>query len=311
MSRTRLSPAAVLTLAVLAALPTLAGGCSRAPLGLVGSRRTLTYCHGGGMAQTLDLYRPSSSGHAAPVLVDIHGGGWVAGDATVTPASLDGDVERSLVDRGWVFVSINYRLAPDHPWPAQIEDATCAIRFLRADALALHIDPDRMAVMGASAGGHLASLVGLAGNRPAFTGDDHRGQSAAVEAVVDLYGPTDLTSPDWASSPGIEILSRQTFGVAAGRDAPVLVAASPVTYVQPGAPPFLVVQGAEDRIVPPSQSRELVARLDAAGDRATLIMVHNAGHGLVPRGRGPVSPTVVAVAASVVTFLTRVIPPTG
>ena len=100
-------------------------------------------------------------------------------------------------------------------------------------------------------------------------------------------GPTDLTSPDWLHSKVIRVLSKETFGVAVGQQSATLVAASPVTYVYPGAPPFLVIQGAEDDIVPPSQSTELVGLLKAAGDQATLEMVRNAGHGLIPRATVP------------------------
>ena len=130
-----------------------------------------------------------------------------------------------------------------------------------------------------------------------------------MEAVVDEYGPTDLTSPDWSTSKVLRVLSKETFGVAVGQPSPILVAASPVTYVGPGAPPFLVVQGTKDGIVPPSQSSELVGLLKKAGDMATLVTVQNAGHGLVPVGTGPVTPDIPTVAADVARFLTRQLPP--
>jgi acetyl esterase/lipase len=290
-------------LVALVALPAFLSGCGGSP-SVVGTERTYTYCTIGGIPETLDVYGPTSSDRSAPAVVDIHGGGWVSGDSRLQPGSVDSDVKSALVGKGWVFVSINYRLAPSSPWPAQIEDAKCAVRYLRANASALHIDPTRIGVIGASAGGHLASLVGLTGNQAVFEKGGSLDESSAVEAVVDEYGPADLTSPDWSRSKVVPLLSKKTFGVTVGSRAPVLVAASPVTYVHAGAPPFLVIQGVEDMLVPASQSEELVSLLKAAGDQATLILVQNAGHGLLQRGNGPITPSVKTVAADAVTFLT-------
>lgn len=287
---------------------TVLGGCGGPP-GLVGSQRSYTYCNNGGIAETLNVYEPIPTPRSAPTVVDIHGGGWVSGDANLQPQSVDWDLEPLLVGKGWVFVSINYRLAPSSPWPAQLEDAKCAVRFLRAKAQALHIDPTRIAAVGASAGGHLAGMLGLTGAQTTFDEGADLDQSSAVEAVVDEYGPTDLTSPDWSTSKVLGVLSKETFGVAVGQQSPTLVAASPVTYVGPGAPPFLVVQGTKDGIVPPSQSSELVDRLKKAGDVATLLAVQNAGHGLVHVGSGPVTPDIPTVAADVAHFLIRHLPP--
>ena len=225
------------------------------------------------------------------------------------PGTVDWDVEAALVGKGWVFVSINYRLAPSSPWPAQLEDAKCAIRFLRANAPVLHIDPNRIAAIGASAGGHLAAMLGLTTQRSSFGVGRYLDQSSAVEAVVDEYGPTDLTSPDWSRSKVIKVLSKETFGVEVGQQSPTLVAASPVTYVHPEAPPFLVIQGAEDDVVPPSQSTDLVGSLKRAGDDATLQIVRNAGHGLIPTGGGPVTPSIPTLANQVAGFLTAALSP--
>lgn len=305
-TRSRL-PAAGLAIVVLVAVAPLTGGCG-GPAGLIGSESTYTYCQNGGTAQTLTIYEPTSPPVSTPAVVDIHGGGWVSGDATLRAGTVDWDVEPALVGKGWVFVSINYRLAPASPWPAQLEDAKCAIRFLRANAPQLHIDPNRIGVIGASAGGHLASMLGLTRQRTSFGVGKYLDESSAVEAVVDEYGPTDLTSSVWLHSKVIQVFSKETFGVAAGQQSATLVAASPVTYVYSGAPPFLVIQGAEDDIVPPSQSTELVGLLKTAGDQATLQMVDNAGHGLNPTGQGPVTPSIPTLAGQVVGFLTNVLP---
>ncbi len=295
-----------LGLMVVIAVVPLLSGCGGPP-GLVGSESSSTYCDNGGIAETLNVYEPSMPARSAPAVVDIHSGGWVSGDDNLQPQTVDWDVESALVGKGWVFASINYRLAPSSPWPAQLEDAKCAVRFLRANAPALHIDPARIAVVGSSAGGQLAAMLGLTG--PQFEDGRYLNQSSAVEAVVDEYGPADLTSPDWSTSKVLRILSKETFGVEVGQPSPTLVAASPVTYIHPGAPPFFVIQGLEDKIVPPSQSTELVARLRKAGDEATLVTVQHAGHGLIHTGNGPVTPDVATLAAEVVTFLTRQLPP--
>lgn len=277
----------------------------------VGAERTYTYCHNGGVPETLDLYEPLEPHGSAPTLVDLHAGGWISGNADLRPGTVDAGVEQALVARGWVFASINYRLAPTDPWPAQIEDAKCAIRFLRTEADALHVDPTRIGVIGASAGGQLAAMVGLTGESSLFATSGYPNESSAVAAVVDEYGPTDLTSPDLMRSKVLRALAKETFGVEAGRPSPVLAAASPVTYVHPDAPPFLVIQGAEDGIVLPSQSTELVERLQREHDVSRLIMVQHAGHGLVEQGGRPIAPDLATLVDEVTSFLTHELSPHG
>ncbi|HEX3947478.1 MAG TPA: alpha/beta hydrolase, partial [Acidimicrobiales bacterium] len=295
-SRRLAAPAAVVVLAALAT------ACSSPPA-LVGRVRTAVYCGNGGTPQTLDVFEPTSApSHPVPAVVDVHGGGWVLGDATLAASSVDGRVEAALVGQGWVFVSIDYRLAPAARWPAQIEDAKCAVRYLRANAASLHIDPGHIGAIGASAGGQLVSMLGLAGPEAGFDVGADLDQSSAVQAVVDEYGPSDMNAPNWAASPVAQQVSPEVFGVPVGQPSPVLTAASPVTYVGPGAPPFLVIQGDDDQVVPPAQSEELVQRLKAAGDQATLVMVANADHGLVPTGNRPIVPDIAALAQQTAAF---------
>jgi acetyl esterase/lipase len=298
--------AVLVALAVLAALVVSCGGQSPPA---ASSAATRIYCHNGGVSQTMDVYQPTAAGKQAPTVVFIHGGGWVSGNSSLPAGSVEADVEEELVHKGWVFISIKYRLAPTFRWPAQLEDAKCAIRYVRVNAGALHIDPSRIAVMGASAGGHLANMVGLTGDTTSFVAGSHPDVSSAVAAVVDEYGPTNLTSPDLIDAKVLPLLVKATFGQPVGHRTPTLVAASPVTYVHPGAPPFLVIHGVRDAIVPPSQSEMLVDALRAAGDSAQLILVQNAAHGLVHRGDGPVTPSVAMVAADIVQFLTAQLQP--
>ena len=299
----------VLAAAPVSAAPTVASA-SLTPVGP--GRTTLTYCDEGGVAETLDVYEPTPlPTTAVPVVVYVHGGGWTGGDDAITPGSLVGQVASDIGDKGWVFVSIDYRLAPKYRWPAPIEDATCAVRFLRAEAAALHIDPRHIGAIGDSAGGQIVSLLGLAGTSAGFDTGPHLDRSSAVQAVVDLYGPTDLTTTDWAHSVLIQDVAVEAFGTTFGPGTPgssttdELVAASPVTYVGAHDPPFLIIQGAEDEVVPADQSTELADRLRGAGDSATLVMVHNAQHGLLAVAGGPVTPSVSQLSATTAAFLIR------
>jgi acetyl esterase/lipase len=278
---------------------------------LAGTESTWTYCVDGGVPLTLDVFEPDPvPTHPAPMVIDVHGGGWVLGNADVQPDSLDGQVERTLVGDGWVFASINYRLAPQWKWPAQIEDAMCSVRYVRAHAATLHVDPNRIGAMGASAGGQLVSLLGLAPPAAGFGNTQWADQSSTVNAVVDEYGPSDLTNPTLTKSATADHLALFVFGAPIGTDAPVLVSASPVTYVHAGAPPFLIIQGEEDTVVPPDQSTEFAARLKAAGDDVRLVLVAHADHGLVPSGGSP-SPTVTQLSDDTERFFTAHLGPPG
>jgi acetyl esterase/lipase len=287
-----------------------------APLG--SGKTTLTYCANGGVAETLDVYEPTPlPSSPVPVVVYVHGGGWVEGDSTITPGSLVAQVASAIEAKGWVFVSIDYRLAPKFRWPDQIEDASCAIRFLRAKSSALHIDPGAIGAMGDSAGGQIVSLLGLAGSSAGFDGGRYADESSSVQAVADLYGPADLTTTDWIDDPFIQAYAPQAFGTkfgpgpAGSASTKALVAASPDSYIGPDAPPFLIVQGAEDSVVPPDQSMGLDYRLRAAGDSATLVMVEHAQHGLLSVAGGTMTPSVSQVAAQTAAFLIKHLQPSA
>lgn len=227
-----------------------------------------------------------------PLAVFVHGGGWSAGDKR--GIQLGGP---ELLARGYAVASLDYRLAPQSKWPAQIEDVKCAIRYLRANASALQIDPTRFGAWGSSAGGHLVAMLGVAGPRAGFDVGEYADQSSRVQAVVDMFGPADLTT--LVSAPAAP-LGKSVFG-ATSHDDPVLTRASPVTYVAPGDPPFLILQGDQDTTVPPSQSQELYDRLQAVGVPATLVMVKNAGHSFTPTG-GAISPTIPQILKMVSDF---------
>lgn len=242
--------------------------------GAIASHRDLAYAEG---ARTLDLYLPPR-GAPAPVAVWLHGGSWAAGDKTPVPAVLLG-----LRERGFALASVNYRLTGLSSHPAQLHDVKGAVRWLRAHASEYGLDPSRVYLVGFSAGGHLASLAALTSGDASLEGDvgGNLGQSSAVGGVVVYAGPSDL--PRLAGEcTGCEVsVEFQALGCSfllcgeRGRGA------SPVTYAHPGAPPFLLLHGDADRVVPLEQARMLDQALRVAGAPSRLVVVPGGQHGLL------------------------------
>jgi acetyl esterase/lipase len=259
-------------------------------------RRDVTYCVTDGVELKLDLYGPQAMGQR-PAVVYIHGGGWVSGDKRAGEGAA---LVPELVRRGYVVAAVNYRLGPEHLFPAQIEDVKCAVRFLRAGAAMLGIDPDRIGAFGGSAGGHLAALLGVTDTSAGLEGKGgHADQSSRVQAVVDLYGPSDLRAL-FDQSAG----ARPRAIVFGGTDGAWIERGSPISYVSPDDPPFLLIHGDRDALVPVSQSQVLYEHLTAAGVPTSLVIVHNAGHTFTPRG-GPITPTRDEITAMIADFFDR------
>lgn len=258
-----------------------------------------TYCTAGDAELRADLWFPAGEvGPSAPAALFVHGGGWTSGSKSggVALAML----REPLLRAGFVVASVDYRLAPDHPWPAQIEDVKCAVRYLRASADSFGVDEGRVAVWGPSAGGHLAAMLGTTDASSGFgDGGDHRDESSRVQAVVDLYGPADLTAEGFIEDQQFTI--ETVFGTT-DPDAGVLREASPVTHASPGDAPFLIMHGREDNVVPVGQSRALHDRLQGEGVPSTLIVVDDAGHGFVPV-RGTPSPSRDELVSRALDFL--------
>jgi acetyl esterase/lipase/peptidoglycan/xylan/chitin deacetylase (PgdA/CDA1 family) len=252
------------------------------------TERDLAYCGGGRLL--MDVYYPRSAERRWPALVFVHGGGWTGGDKAAGGPEIP-----ALRDAGFLVVSINYRLAPQFRFPAMIEDVKCAVRFLRAHAAAFHLDPDRIGAWGSSAGGHLAGLLGTADATAGFDVGPHLDNSSRVQAVAVLFGPADLTVP----FPG----GYEGRGHIFGSFDPAL--ASPVTYVSADDPPFLLVHGDADSLVPLSQSEIFLDRLLRAGVSAQLIVVRNAQHGLTPVGGQTMSPARPEVTRLIVEFFQK------
>jgi acetyl esterase/lipase len=235
--------------------------------------------------QKLDLLLPSEpKGAKLPVVVFIHGGGWQNGDKTGGRRQV-----ADLVATGeFAGVSVGYRLTNEAQFPQQIYDCKAAIRWIRANAEKYGLDPDKIAVWGSSAGGHLVSLLGTSGDVKELEGDigPNTAVSSRVTCVVNYYGPSDLLTMgaqggsharmnhDAPDSPEAKLV-----GGALQENKDKAKAASPITYVSKDDPPFLQVHGNADPVVPYAQSEALHAALKKVGVASTLVTVEGGGHG--------------------------------
>ena len=232
------------------------------------------YISGGGERQQLDIYLPKNYQEVEklPVLVWVHGGSWQRGSKKDMPG-------KNYVELGYACVSINYRLSQHAVFPAQIEDCKAAIRWLRANAKKYHLDPDRIGVWGASAGGHLVALLGTSHHKKEFDVGDHLDQSSEVQAVCAIFGVMDFTP--FAALPadlqrGGSVVNLFGGSVAEKRELAGL--ASPIFHITKDCPPFLLLHGTEDRLVPVSQSTRFYDALKKAGVEAEIVIQEGAGH---------------------------------
>lgn len=251
------------------------------------SAQDVTYCEIDGQELKMDVHYPSSGG-PWPCMIFVHGGGWSEGEGDKAPLAV------IPTDAGILVVSINYRTYPAYHFPAMIEDVKCAIRMLRANAAEYNLDPERIALVGHSAGAHLAALAGLADDCAGWDTGSYLEQSSRVQAVVMLSGPSDLTC---SFSAWVTDLIGNVFG--ADRRA-----GSPVTYVRQDAPPFLIIHGEADDVIPAEQAHLLHNALINVGVQSQLVIVQNAGHGYEPVN-GPVTPTMEQTFGIILSFLTH------
>jgi len=257
--------------------------------------RDITYGTAGDVSLKMDIYYPLALDGPLPAVVYVHGGGWYSGDKVTGAGQFD--IPR-LVARGYLVAAVNYRLAPRHKFPAQIEDVKCAIRFLRANAATYSLDPAHIGAWGDSAGGHLVALLGLADASAGFDGSSgYANQSSQVQAVVDMFGPADLTVTFERDK---SLLLEHVFGTT-DHESQIVRQASPVTYVSSDDPPFLIFHGEQDDYVLLDQSQALYARLVSSGVPATMIIVKNCGHGFAPVG-GPITPTRTEITNRIADF---------
>lgn len=254
----------------------------------------VTYCTMEGVELKMDVYYPSASQAPLPVTMYVHGGGWSSGDKAQGAGTQE---IPALQSAGFLVVSVNYRLAPEHPFPAMLEDLKCAVRYLRAHAEEYNLDPNRIGVWGGSAGGHLVNLLGTTDESAGFDVGEYLEYSSRVQAVVSMFGPTDLTVQ---FEGGYEGASR----VFAGFDAAL---ASPVTYVSADDPPFLMLHGDSDKLIPIEQSQILLAALQAVGVPAELVTVTNSGHSFKPVDGKTISPSRKEITQKVVEFFEKIL----
>jgi acetyl esterase/lipase len=243
------------------------------------AQRDIEYAKAGDVSLKLDLYQPKAeTAKPRPCIVWIHGGGWQGGNKSggvgrVAPLVATGD---------YVGASVGYRLTDVAAWPAQIHDCKAAIRYLRANANKLGIDPNKIGVWGSSAGGHLVSLLGTSGDVKEVEGDlGTTGVSSRVSCVVDFCGPSDfllfgVDSPR-LNEPGQPLY--KLFGGPLKDHQDAAKQASPVTFVTKDDPPFLIMHGTADNTVSIRQAERLYEAEKQAGMNTTFVKVTGGGHG--------------------------------
>ncbi|MEM6329276.1 MAG: alpha/beta hydrolase [Planctomycetota bacterium] len=251
--------------------------------------RGLTYAEPGGVPLKADVFAPPRAGEGPatprPGVLVVHGGAWMQGRRThMAP------IAARLAENGYVAVSIDYRLAPDHKFPAQIEDCRQAVRWMRENAGRLRIDPQHIGAVGISAGGHLVSLLATdqpADEQPAngqHAGEPNAGEpdarepdarpaSSRVQMAVGLATPCDFRQ----LPPNIDFLA-YWLGGTRGELPDTYRAASPAAFVTPDDPPLLLIHGSKDRLVPVAGPRAMYATLQEAGVVSELLVIDGGGH---------------------------------
>ena len=228
--------------------------------------------------QLLDVWRRKDLPvRPAPVMVFVPGGAWVHGGRTLQGYAL----MSHLAELGWVCLSVQYRVSPHHRWPSHITDVKCAVAWARANVDKFGGDRDFIAVAGCSAGGHLSALAGLSGNDPEMQTELPPGSDTSVDAVVGIYGRYDWED---RSTPErdrfVDFLERVVVKRRIDRHAEVFRSASPIARVHPDAPPFLVIHGRNDSVIPVEQARSFVERLRSVSRSVvSYVELPGAGHG--------------------------------
>lgn len=246
--------------------------------------KDIAYIEGGDEAQKLDIYVPEKpTEKALPLIVHIHGGGWIGGSKFPCPVA-------GMVLKDYAVASVEYRFSQKAKFPAQIQDCQAAIRWLRAHAKQYNFDTEHVGVVGGSAGGHLSALVGTSGGKKAFApigGNEE--QSDKVQAVCDIFGPADFSTVVQQAADDKNVKNIFAFNTPQDPyssligtkldDKPKADAVSPVHYVSKDTPPFLILHGTHDTLVPYAQSVQLEATLKAQSIPVWLQTLPGSGHG--------------------------------
>ena len=236
----------------------------------------IAYGIGGDQRLYLDIAVPVGADGLRPAVLYIHGGGWAGGKRQ----DLGGEIRR-MAARGYVAATITYRLAPKSLFPAAVEDAKTAVRYLRANVGEWNIDPERIGAVGFSAGAHLAMMLGVMQNGDGLDGDSWNsaweGQDASVNAVVSYVGPTNLLS-DYP--PVSQQIVANFIGGAKDEKRDAYERASPVTYVDQRDAPMLLFAGTRDQLVPWDQAVQMAQALTEAGIPGRIELCLGQDHGL-------------------------------
>ena len=234
------------------------------------SQLDVVYTSGSKWQQKLDLYLPAKSGKPSPAIINIHGGGWNHGTKESQSSGFS-----NFFKNGFAVANVEYRMIPEAEAPAAIEDIRCALIYLIKNASELNIDPNKIVIMGGSAGGHLALLAGLMGNNHLFDTNCKGVEKVKVAAIIDKYGIADMDSftniTKYKSA--IKWLGKNSTNQA------FINSVSPVTYLNKKSPPVFIVHGDGDPIVPYSQSVGLHKKLEEAGVQTEFITVPGGLHG--------------------------------
>lgn len=231
-----------------------------------------------GIEIKMDIFCPANSKKQHPAVIWVHGGGW--SDENLTRKYLPSEELAQLGEKGYVVASIDYRLSGTAPFPAQAEDCKTAIRFLRKNASKYCIDPERIAVWGESAGGHLAELMAYSDDTE-FHDGNYSGYSSKVQAVIPWYAPNDLRkSQDNIKGHGEDEIFQKLFAYTDSEVcAHMRAMASPILYASRQNPPTLLMHGDADKLVNYECSIQMYRALKCAGNQVELITVPEQGHG--------------------------------
>lgn len=243
---------------------------------LADTQADIEYAKVGEVSLKLDLHRPALEN--PPLIIYIHGGAWRAGSKKDVPIW-------EQMEQGYAIASVEYRLSTQAVFPAQVHDIKAAIRFLRANAGRLHINTTKIAIIGSSAGGHLAALVGVSNGDQVLEGKvgEDLEQSSEVQAIVSFYGASDLQTILSQSTPqGLTVrvpALKLLLGDTPDQQPALAKLASPVAHLDKHDPPLLLIHGDADPQMPPQQSQELAKAYQALGLPVTLIMLPGSLHG--------------------------------
>ncbi|MES2595241.1 MAG: alpha/beta hydrolase [Verrucomicrobiota bacterium] len=261
--------------------------------------RDVSYIPDGDEAQKLDLYLPEkASEKPLPLIVHIHGGGWVGGSKF--PCAVSG-----MVTKGYAVASIEYRFSQKAIFPAQIQDCQAAIRWLRANSKKYNFDTSKVGVIGGSAGGHLSALVGTSGGKKTFaTIGGNEDQSDKVQCVCDIFGPADFSTVVQQAADDKNVKNIFEFNTPKDPYSSLIGtkldneakadAVSPIHYVSADSPPFLILHGTHDALVPYAQSVQLEAALKEKGVPVWLQKLPGSGHGGAAFGK----PSIILLMAN-------------